>query len=158
VSISRVFHDLFNSSITVEDASQAVFAKGDHAELDGLLTNDNSRCSLVDQSAKGVVDDEQFENAFSTFVTSIVALSATATVIKDFVAEVVRGEVEHGELVFCGLEWRAAVLANGADEALAKDGDEGRGNQEWFDTHVDQTGNSAGRIIGVEGAENQVTG
>jgi len=136
-SISRVFHDLFDSCITVEDTSQAVFAKGDHAELNGFLTYDNRRCALVDETAKGVVDHKQFENALSTFVTSVIAIGATAPVLKYFVAKVVRGEVEHRELVLGGLEWRAAVFANRPNETLAEDGDESGRNQEGFDTHVD---------------------
>ena len=53
---SRIFHDFFNSGITLEDASQAVFPKGDHAQFDRLLPQNNGWRTLVDQGAYGVVD------------------------------------------------------------------------------------------------------
>src|SRR5580765_8459447 len=89
-SISRVFHDFFNSSITVENASQAVFTKGNHSQLDGLLPNDDGGRAFVNKGAQGVVNDEKFEDALSPFIASVVAIGATAAVIEDSVAQVVR--------------------------------------------------------------------
>ena len=45
-------YDFFDSCITVENTAQAVFAQGDHAELDGLLANDHSWRALVDQTCE----------------------------------------------------------------------------------------------------------
>src|SRR6185503_17950315 len=36
-------------------------------------------------------------------------------------------------------------------------GHEGRRNQEWLDAHVDQTGDGAGGVVGVQGGQHQVT-
>ena len=69
-----------------------------------------------------------------------------------------RGEIEQGQLSFRRLEGGAAAFANGAHQALAHNRDEGRGNQERLDPHVDQPGDGAGGIVGVEGAQNQVAG
>src|SRR5437868_3934120 len=126
--ISRVFHDFFNSCITVEDASQAVFAQGDHSQFNSFLPNDDRWSALVDESANGIVNGEQLENAFASFIAGVVAISATATIIEDFVSQVMWREVKHRELAFRRLERRPAILANRADQPLAKHRDESRRN------------------------------
>src|SRR4051794_23563058 len=114
--ISRVFHDFFNSCITVEDAPQAVFAESDHAQFNRFLTNDDRRSALIDERANGIVNHEHLENAFTSFIAGIIAIGATAAVVEDLVSEVMRGKIKHRELAFCRLEGCAAILANRADE------------------------------------------
>src|SRR5689334_6693250 len=87
---SGVLHYFFNGCITVKNTTQAVFAQRDHAELDGLLPEHDRRGAFVDERANGIVDDQQLENAFTAFVSSIVAGGASAPVVKHLIPEVVR--------------------------------------------------------------------
>ena len=43
-------------------------------------------------------------------------------------------------------------------QTLPKNGFERGGNQEWLHSHVDQPGDRAGRVVRVEGRENQMPG
>src|SRR6266446_1980371 len=155
---SRVFQDFFSSCITIEDAAQAVFTKGDHAQLDGLLAHHNGRGALVDEGANGVVDDQQLIDAFAPFVAGVVAGGATAAIIEDFLSQVMHRQAQERKLVFGRFKRRAATLADGAHQALAQDGDEGRGNQKGLDTHVNEPGDGAGGVVGVKGAQDEVPG
>ena len=116
---SCVFNDFFDSCIAVEDAAQAIFPQRDHAQLDRLLAHHHGRRALVDQGPDGVVDGQQLEDAFAAPVTRVVAGGAAAAVVEGLVAQVVRREVEQGQLGLRGLERRAAVLADRAHQALA---------------------------------------
>ena len=137
---------------------KSVFAQGDHAQFDGLLSDDNRRRTLIDKEADGVGGDQEFENAAAALVAGVVAVGAAAAVVKNLVADVVRREVEQGKLAFGRLEWGAALFADGADEALGQDGHQGGGDEERLHAHVNQAGDGAGGVIGVKGAQDQVAG
>ncbi len=51
-----------------------------------------------------------------------------------------------------------ALGADGPDEALGEDGLDGGGDEERLDSHVNQTCEGAGSVVGVERAEDQVPG
>ncbi len=53
---------------------------------------------------------------------------------------------------------RLAVIAQDAYQALGHDGQDRRGNQKGLHPDIHQAGNSAGRVVGVEGREHQVPG
>ena len=67
-------------------------------------------------------------------------------------------KVEQGKLAFGRLERGAAFFADGPDQPLGQHRHQRRGNQERFNPHVNQTGDRAGRVIGVEGAQDEMPG
>ena len=53
---------------------------------------------------------------------------------------------------------RFLAAAKFAAKALGHDGAHGTGDEERFDPDIDQTGDGAGGIVGVEGGKNEVAG
>src|SRR5690349_23136338 len=111
-SFSRIFDNFFDGCITVEYAAQAVFAQGHHAQLDGFLAQNHGRGALVNQSPDGVINDQQLKNALSSAISRVVAIGATAAVIEEFFAQVMRREVEHGQLGLRRLKDRKSTRLN----------------------------------------------
>src|SRR5437870_2920581 len=69
------------------------------------------------------------------------------------------GEVAVGdEAVLVGLVGLAAVLADATGEALGHDEEEGGGDEEGGDAHVEEPGDGGGAVVGVEGGEDEVAG
>ena len=75
-----------------------------------------------------------------------------------FLTNVAAGETELGEQAFIGLIGGAALLTDAAEQTLAEHRFQRGGNEERFHTHVDQTRDRARRIVGVQGAENEMAG
>ena len=67
-------------------------------------------------------------------------------------------EVQARELGVGGRVGGGATLADFSDQALRHQGADGGGDQEGLDADVNQTGDGAGSVIGVEGGEDQVAG
>src|SRR4051812_29154329 len=109
-----ILHDFFNGCITIEDTAQAVFTQCYHSELDRLLPEHDCRGTVVDQVTDRLADNEQLENAFSPFITSIIASRAAAPVIENLVAHVVRGKIKQGKLSFSWLERRPTFFTSRA--------------------------------------------
>ena len=61
------------------------------------------------------------------------------------------------EFLLGGLVGFTTLGAEATNQALRQDGQYGAGDQEGLDTHVNQPREGAGRIVGVEGREDQVT-
>ena len=69
-----------------------------------------------------------------------------------------QGKSESDKRLFaCGVGL-FTVGADLPDESLGQNADDRRGDQEGLDLHVDESGGGAGSVVGVEGAQNQVTG
>ncbi len=68
------------------------------------------------------------------------------------------GKTDATQVIALHLLFGLAVFANGADETLREHRFDGGGDEERLDAHVDQTGKCARRVIGVQRAEDQVTG
>src|SRR5258705_13465153 len=107
-----ILHDFLNGCITVEDTAQAVITQCHHSELDRLLAEDDCWSTIVDQVTDRLADNEQLENAFSSFITSIIASLAAAPVIENLVAHVVWGKIKQRKLSFSWLERRATFFTN----------------------------------------------
>src|SRR5690606_14984798 len=67
-------------------------------------------------------------------------------------------EPEAEELIARGLRGLFAVRAELARETLRDRGDDGRGDEERLNAHVDHTRNGGRRVVGVQRAEHKVTG
>ena len=62
------------------------------------------------------------------------------------------------QVVLAGLVGLLAILADPAAQALRQNEQQGRGEQEGLDPHVDQPGHGGRAVVGVEGGEHQVAG
>jgi hypothetical protein len=140
------------------DIAQAVLAQGVHAEFDGFLLDDHGGGAVGDQFADGIGDVEQLVEAAAAAVAGLAAGVAAGTGEELFVAEFVGGDAELAEDGLVGLVGGFAVLADGADEALGEHAFERGGDEERLAAHVDETGDGAGGVVGVEGGEHQVAG
>ena len=69
-----------------------------------------------------------------------------------------RREAEGSKDGLGGLVGCAALGAYFPDEALGEHAFQGGRDQEGFDAHVDEAGYRAGRVVGMEGGEDEVTG
>ena len=119
---------------------------------------DDARSAAIDQVAKRVADFQEFVNALASLVTCFVAGFATLAVVEIFVSDVVRCEAERSKDIFGGLVGCAALGAYFPDEALGEHAFQGSRDQEGFDAHVNEAGYRAGRVVGMEGGEDEVTG
>ena len=63
-----------------------------------------------------------------------------------------------GRRVITRLGGRLAKRTKFAHETLGDESAHGTGDEEGFDVHVEEAGDAADRIVGVKGAEDQVTG
>ncbi len=154
---SGVFEDLFDGGVAVVDVAETVFAEGEHAEFDGFLFDDDGWGAFADEVAERVAHVEEFVETAAAAVAGGVAVFAAATGVEVFVADFVGAEAELVEDGLAGLVGDAAGFADGAEETLSENGLEGSGDEEWFAAHVDETGDCAWGVVGVEGGEDEVT-
>src|SRR6185437_10858659 len=177
--------DFFDRGEAPEHHARTVVAHRVHALRDrGPLDRLRVR-ALQDEGAHGVVDDEELVDAAPAHEPLLHALIAAARLVEDrrgahllaheLVVEPVDGvlrrdhaaalprkaigvEAELGELVVRGRVGHLAVLAEHADEALGEDADDAGAHQEGLDLHLDEAGDGAGRVVGVDGREHEVAG
>src|ERR1043165_5324318 len=90
------------------------------------------------------------ESALMTFSTASALPQHFREVFLDHARKI------HGQIAVMRLNGLLAIRTDRSDEALRHDAFHRTRNQERFDTHVDQTGESTGRIIGVQRAEDEV--
>ncbi len=155
---SSVFEDFLDGCFSEVDVAEAVFAEGVHAEFDGFLFDDDGGGAAGDEFADGFGDVEEFVETGASAVSGLAADFATGAGEELFIAEFVGGDTELGEDGFRGFVGDFAFLADGADEALGEDAFEGGGDEEGFAAHVDEAGDSAGGVVGVECGEDEVAG
>src|ERR1700677_2780006 len=153
-----VLEDFLDGGFAFENTAQAVGAERGHAELDCLLADDDGGRALSDELADRLGDVEQFVDALAAFVTGMVALLAAGAVVKILVADVVDGKPDLTQDRLARLVRRATAGADAPNEALPEHALEARGDQERLDAHIDETGNGAGCVIGVQRGEDKVTG
>lgn len=144
-----VFEHFFDRRCALENASQAILPQRHHAEFNRLLFQHNRRRALVDQLADRIVDLHQFVDPLAPFVAGVVAGIATFAVEEILLADVASRELELIEKCLVRLISGAALRTDAPEQALAENGFEGGGNEEWFDAHVDQTRDRARCVSGV---------
>ena len=129
-----------------------------HALLDGDLADRVGGKTLHDGGADVVGDGQHLHDGATPLVAAAVALRAAHRVVDGGAVEGVRVDLvglEHLR-VERPLHRRLAVGAEAAVEALRLGEDERRGEQERRDAHVDETGDDAGGVVGVQRREHQV--
>src|SRR6266513_1019262 len=157
-SLSRVSQNLLDCSVASEDAAQAVLAQRHHSKLDRLLFQGNRRRAFIDQFTNRIANFQKLVNPFSPFVTRVVTGVATFAVIELFFAYVPPRNPQLCKQCLTWLIGGAAVATDAAQQTLTQDGLQRGGNQERFHAHVDQTRDRAGRVVRVQGGEDQVPG
>src|SRR5947209_20604600 len=125
---SGILDNFFYSSITVENASQAVFAQRDHSQFDSLLPHDDGGRAFINQGADGIRNLQELENTFASLIAGVIAVGAAAPVIKHLFSKVMRGEVQQSKLTLGRLKRSSAVFAGGPHQSLPNHADEGGGN------------------------------
>ena len=86
----------------------------------------------------------------------MVALLAAFTFVKR--RSVVFGVAEIAQRCLVDLHGHLAVLAEAAREALRNDADRGVRHQEWLNAHFFETREGTGRVVRVQGREDQMAG
>jgi hypothetical protein len=76
-----------------------------------------------------------------------------AAAVAAFRGKGMAGDVERDAEVARSWSLRSCRRAEAADEALGEEGAHGGGDEEGLDAHVDQAGNAADGVVGVEGGE-----
>ena len=167
-------------AITLRVVAQRVQAVVHRRALDRLRVG-----VLQDEAAHIVVDDHQLVDPAPTYEAFARAFIAAARFVEhrrirhlgagmqvgSAIGQIARRELspffpaqracidpELDELVFGGRVGLAAVGTQNAHQALGEDPDDAGAHQEWLHAHVDQAGDSARRVVGVNGGQHQVTG
>ena len=155
---SGIFDNLLDGRNSAINRSKAVLAKGGHAEFYRFLPDENRRGSIVDQVTQRVSDFQEFVDSFASLIARMVARVAPLPVIEVLVANVVRCEPKRTKDRLRRLVGRAALRADFPNETLSEHALQGSRNQKWLDAHIDQAGHSAGRVVCVQGGENEMPG
>ena len=113
---------------------------------------------LDDHVAHVVVQHHDFVQALPAAVAGVVAVVAAFAVVEAFAGDVLGAKLQLHQLFFGRGVFGFAVEADFADQALGDDAFDGGGHQERFEAQVQQTGDGAGGVVGVQGAEDQVAG
>ena len=122
-----------------------------------LLRSVPAIAHAVDHLAHFVVDLENFENTESSAVAGEPATLAAFRFEEVVGCELLRVEAQRGDL---GFGQRGGFLASAelAAETLGHDGADGAGDQKRFHPDVDESGDGARGVVGVQGGEYQVAG
>src|SRR5713226_2510386 len=132
---------------------------GDAEHLGAL---DAPAVHLLDrQLADGVVDHHRLVDAGAPVVSGAVAgLAPLRPVDHPRLARLLllRRQPDLLQLLRGGQVRLAALLAEDAHQALRQHADQGRPHQVGLDAHVDEAGDGARGVVGVDGAEDEVAG
>ena len=121
------------------------------------LLDDVGATSLDDEVLDFVVDEQQLEDARSTYVSGVETRFAAGSLVKLDVAFSEAAQFCFHRFDVAWLMWLLAVRADHAQKSLGHHTYHRRRDQVGFDAHIDQPRNRGGRVVGVERAENKVT-
>src|SRR5437588_783804 len=139
--------DFFKGSDAFKCFVDAVFEQGAHAEEPGLAANGLRGLAIERHFADGGVQLEELEDAKPAAVAGVMAIIATPAAAEvgggdPVLADASGLQFGHGRLVRLLAFW-----ANYTDKALGHDCDNRRCDKKRLYTNIDQTCNSAGRIV-----------
>ena len=136
------------------DFLPAVFAERDHPFTHGEFAQFRAASAALDRllQARGHQDDlEECGAAGIPALAAMLAADRPADLVRPF-----DGKPDLGHFFRLAVGGLGAVLAEPADEALGDEGADGRPHKKRFDVHIQQAGDPSHRIVGMEGAEDQV--
>ena len=99
-----------------------------------------------------------FKNSESAAIARFIAVIAAFAPHEICPRHLARVKVQDWQLGLRGLAGRGAFFAYFAHQPLRHQGADGGGDQEGLHSDVNQTGDGAGGVVGVQGGENQVAG
>ena len=150
--------DLIWSRNAVEDFDFAVTKEAPHTRTYCCLTKITDGTSLEGDLAQLRVHNHHFKDRFSAFEAVVVALTAPDWLHHTADLNLLRRNVNQAhDLRIDVLCWSLAFITQHSNESLRHDCLNGTRHQEWLDSHINQTRDRRGRIIGVQGGEDQVT-
>src|ERR1700730_1324368 len=152
-----VFQYFLDGGIAREDTAQPVLAQSHHPELDRLLFQYYRGRAFVDQFANWIGNAHQLVDSFAAFVTGLIAGVATFAVIKTLLADVAPRNFQLCERRIVRVVSGSAIRTDAAEQPLTENRFERGGNQKRFDAHVDQTRDSARRVVRLQGCENKMS-
>src|SRR5882724_8167346 len=137
--------------------AQGILVHGHHFDLRGRLEFDIGAL-LQNKFAQFIGYRQQLEDADAAAITGAAAFLASGAPIKRAFDI---STAQRPNLLPQRRRHRtfgAAALANAPEQALGQDAFERRRDEEGLHAHVDQSGDRAGRVVGVKRAENLVAG
>ena len=142
----------------MEGEVHSVSSQRDHAEIGRTAPQIICRAILHDHVAQLIVHNHQLEQANATLVAGVVAILAALATIEFLVAQFVDidSQVHQNLAVDFGLF--TAFAADATHQPLRQNGFDAGCNQERRNPHIFHARNRARRVVGVQGAEHQVTG
>ena len=130
--------------------------EGLHAVLHGDALEAGDLDLLVDRLGELLAVDHELVDADAALVAGATARGAALGVGLEDLAAPADGLFHQVLLAALGLEGHLAGLADAAEEALGTDADQGGGDVERLDAHFADTGDGGGRVVGVQGRDEQV--
>src|SRR5262245_39688649 len=148
-----------DSGQSFHNLAPAVLPQRDHAFLERFVADHMSVGPLHHQFLDAVAGEHQLEDAHAAAVAGLPALAAAGAFPKllRVLALGDAGEVA-GHVAVVRLIFHFAFLADIAHQPLRHDSLDGARHEERLHAHIDQSREGAWRIVGVQGAEHQVTG
>jgi len=104
------------------------------------------------------VHEQHLEDAAAAAVAGSLAVGAALALGEGGVLDLLLGKPRRLEFLLGGTPGRLALGADDAHEPLAHDGDHRTGHEERLNPDVDEAGDGAWRVVGVQRAEHQVAG
>ena len=152
-------NQFFERGIASDNLLPRTLTHGNHAFFCGLGAQRGNGGAAGDEILHGVGDGADFHNSHTPAVAGAAAFPAAdrrqdVVLLRD--REAKGAEIAIVVLVF--FRRCAAVRAEPADEALGEKGAHRGSDQKRLNSHVQQTGDASHGVIGVQGAENEVTG
>src|SRR5882757_1188942 len=110
--------------------------------------------AVMDHCAHGVIHHDELVDAGPTAITAARRVSPGAV---EYRRGIIGPQVEEAALIFARLEWLLGFGAEHAHQALRHHADEARRQEEGLDAHVAQARYRAGRGVGMERGQHEVT-
>ena len=149
--------DLFQGGEAFAGFHQPVFQQRFHAVGAGDAPEFLRRFAFEGFLFHHAIHDEHFEDTAAATVAGVFAVAAALPFHERGIFHFFLGEGGSFYFAVVGRVRPFALGADHADKSLRHDGDDRAGHQERLDADIDKACDGAGSIVGVQGAEHQVT-
>ncbi|CEE79469.1 conserved hypothetical protein [Xanthomonas citri pv. citri] len=156
--ILRDAQDFFDGGFATQGLGQPVLVHGAHAGLAGQLFDFAHAGTAHHRTAQFVVHHQEFDDGGASKIPGRCGGRGTRAIQKDVALRLQAAQIELGDF------FRRSRIALGigqvefAHQTLRQDAVDGGGEQIILHAHVEQTGDAAGRVIGVQRGQHQVAG